>query len=257
MLDIFTELEATLEAELSLRKKQYEYYRNSLLSFDDMGAHPLKKYLEELCPQGVPMVAFKTLEEVALDFGRGKSKHRPRNDERLYGGDIPFIQTGDIRNSGHYLRNYSQTYSEFGLAQSKLWKKGTLCITIAANISETAILDFDACFPDSVIGFVANPRETSEPYVEYLLSAFKTKVQEKSYGSAQENINLSLFHSLKFPFPPLEIQQMIVDILDKFDKLVNDLTTGLPAEINARRQQYEYYRNKLLTFKECKNDFNV
>jgi len=103
---------------------------------------------------------------MALDFGRGKSKHRPRNDERLYGGDIPFIQTGDIRNASHIITQYSQTYSEVGLKQSKLWPRGTLCITIAANIAETSILGFDACFPDSVIGFVADPKKTSAGYVE-------------------------------------------------------------------------------------------
>jgi type I restriction enzyme, S subunit len=94
----------------------------------------------------------KNLADIAIEFGRGKSKHRPRNDKKLYGGKYPFVQTGDIRNSDHILTNYSQTYNNTGLAQSKLWKKGTVCITIAANIAETAVLDFDACIPDSVIG---------------------------------------------------------------------------------------------------------
>ena len=122
-------------------------------------------------------MVWKTLGEVALDFGRGKSKHRPRNDVRLYGGSIPFIQTGDIKNAGYIIESYTQTYNNFGLKQSKLWKKGTLCITIAANIAETAVLGFDACFPDSVIGFVANPKETTSDYVEYLLSSLKMKLQ--------------------------------------------------------------------------------
>jgi type I restriction enzyme S subunit len=189
--------------------------------------------------------------EVALEFGRGKSKHRPRNDARLYGGDIPFIQTGDIRNAPHVITEYSQTYSEFGLAQSKLWPKDTLCITIAANIAETTILGFDACFPDSVIGFVADPQKADVRYVEYLLSSFKTRLQSQSKGSAQDNINLATFEKERLPFPPLEEQARIVSILDKFDALVNDLSSGLPAEIKARRQQYEHYRNRLLTFKEA------
>ena len=140
-LDKMTEYVTELTSELTSRKKQYSYYRDKLLSFEDE----------------VYQVEWKTLSEIAKDFGRGKSKHRPRNDVRLYGGDIPFIQTGDIREAGKWIENYSQTYSEFGLQQSKQWEKGTLCITIAANIAETGLLGFDACFPDSIIGFVANP----------------------------------------------------------------------------------------------------
>ncbi|MDO4697931.1 MAG: restriction endonuclease subunit S [Pasteurellaceae bacterium] len=233
ILDKLTELKATLKAELSLREKQYQYYRDYLLTFGDD-------------------VEWKTLKDVALDFGRGKSKHRPRNDVRLYGGDIPFIQTGDIRNSSHLIEDYSQTYSDFGLQQSKLWKKGTLCITIAANIAETGILNFDACFPDSIIGFVADPKQTSEAYVEYLLSSFKTKLQSQSTGSAQENINLATFDNLLLPFPPLESQQKIVAILDKFERLTHSITEGLPKEIELREKQYQYYRDKLLNFNKNK-----
>jgi len=83
-----------------------------------------------------------------------------------------------LENASHVILQYNQTYSEFGLKQSKLWPKGTLCITIAANIAETSILGFDACFPDSIIGFVANPEKTSSSYVEYLLSTIKTKLEE-------------------------------------------------------------------------------
>jgi len=100
----------------------------------------------------------KTLEQVSKIFGRGKSRHRPRNYEKLYGGNYPFIQTGDIRNCNHYITQYTQTYSELGLAQSKLWSAGTICITIAANIAETGVLTFEACFPDSVIGLVVNDK---------------------------------------------------------------------------------------------------
>ena len=84
---------------------------------------------------------------------RGKSTHRPRYAFHLYCGAYPFVQTGDVKAAGKYITNYSQTYSEAGLKQSRLWKKGTLCITIAANIADIAILGFDACFPDSVLGF--------------------------------------------------------------------------------------------------------
>ncbi len=156
----------------------------------------------------------KTLEEISREFGRGKSKHRPRNDPKLYGGKYPFIQTGDVRNSTHVIETYSQTYSELGLAQSKLWPTGTLCITIAANIAETGILGFDACFPDSVIGVVVDEKQTSTKFLEYLLQSFKTRLQALGKGSAQANINLGTFENQRFPFPPLSDQPAITARLD-------------------------------------------
>lgn len=160
----------------------------------------------------------KTLEEIATIFGRGKSKHRPRNEPKLYGGKYPFIQTGDIRNANHFITEYSQTYSEVGLAQSKLWPKGTLCITIAANIAETAILGFDACFPDSVIGVVANPKEAEVGFIEYLLQSFKARIQALGKGSAQANINIGTFEHERFPFPPVAEQKHIVAKLDSLSE---------------------------------------
>lgn len=156
----------------------------------------------------------KTLREISLEFGRGKSKNRPRNDPRLYGGKYPFVQTGDIRNSNHYITEYTQTYNEVGLAQSKLWKKGTICITIAANIAETGILGFDACFPDSVIGLVVNPEIADVDFTEYMLRYFKRRLQEKSKGSAQDNLNMEKIESEYFPVPPLAEQRAIVKRLD-------------------------------------------
>ena len=99
------------------------------------------------------------------EISRGRSRHRPRDDKSLYGGEYPFVQTGDVKASEFYLIKYSQTYNEKGLAQSKLWKKGTLCITIAANIAETAILDIDACFPDSIVGFIPFDDEADVRFV--------------------------------------------------------------------------------------------
>jgi type I restriction enzyme S subunit len=156
----------------------------------------------------------KTLTEIAMTFGRGKSKHRPRNELKLYGGNYPFIQTGDIRNTDHFITEYSQTYSEVGLAQSKLWPKGTICITIAANIAETAILGFGACFPDSIIGVVTNPKEADIGFVEYLLQSFKARLQALGKGSAQANINMGTFENERFPFPSVTEQKQIVAKLD-------------------------------------------
>ncbi len=180
----------------------------------------------------------KTLKEISIAFGRGKSKNRPRGDPKLYGGKYPFIQTGDIRNSNHYITEYSQTYNETGLAQSKLWPKGTICITIAANIAETGILDFDGCFPDSVIGLVVNPKVADTGFVEYLLQSFRTRLQAKGKGSAQDNLNMEKFESEYFPIPPLAEQRAIVARLDA---------------LSAETQKLEgVYRQKLAALEELK-----
>ena len=175
----------------------------------------------------------KTLEEIATTFGRGKSKHRPRNDKKLYGGKYPFIQTGDIRNAEHFITEYSQTYSEAGLAQSKLWPKGTICITIAANIAETGILGFDACFPDSVIGLVTNPAEADINFVEYLLQSFKARIQAMGKGSAQANINMGTFENERFPFPSVAKQRQIVAKLDALSEETRHLESLYQHKIAA------------------------
>ncbi len=176
---------------------------------------------------------YKTLEQISKTFGRGKSKHRPRNDKKLYGGDYPFIQTGDIRNCDHLIIQYSQTYSELGLAQSKLWPAGTICITIAANIAETGILTFDACFPDSVIGLVVNEDLADRYFVEYLLQFFKAKLQALGKGSAQANINMGTFENELFPIPTLSEQQHIVETLDTLSAECKQLEVNYQQKLSS------------------------
>lgn len=153
------------------------------------------------------------------ELNRGKSKHRPRDAKHLYGGPYPFLQTGDIKSADGLVTNYSQTYSEAGLAQSRLWPRGTLAITIAANIAETAILDFDACFPDSVVGFIADKEKTSSRFVEYLFRILKRQIQHEhaGSGSVQDNINLGILNQLEFKVPPLDEQQKILSVLGVLD----------------------------------------
>ena len=93
---------------------------------------------------------------------RGRSQHRPRNDPRLFGGPYPFIQTGDVASANVYIMEHHQTLSEFGMEQSRMFSAGTLCITIAANIGDVAILSYDCCFPDSVVGFSPSSRSISK-----------------------------------------------------------------------------------------------
>ena len=175
----------------------------------------------------------KKLGEMAAEFGRGKSKHRPRNAKFLYGGDYPFVQTGDIRNSNHYITNYTQTYSEEGLKQSKLWSKGTVCITIAAHIAETGILTFDGCFPDSVIGMTPDPQKTLSGYIEYLLQFFRADLQKKGKGTVQDNINLGTFKEQVFPFAPLPEQRRIVAMLDTLAEKTRRLESNYQQKLQA------------------------
>ena len=184
----------------------------------------------------------KTLGEISKDFGRGKSKHRPRNWDKLYGGDYPFIQTGDIRNCNHVITEYTQTYSDIGLAQSKLWPAGTICITIAANIAETGVLTFNACFPDSVIGLVVNDKFADRDYVEYLLQSFKSRLQALGKGSAQDNINLKTFENRLFPFPKVSEQQTIVQKLDA----ISAETKKLEAIYHKKLEDLEELKKSIL-----------
>lgn len=174
----------------------------------------------------------KSLRDVSIEFGRGKSRHRPRNDPALYNGNYPFIQTGDIRNADHVIVEYSQTYNHKGLAQSKLWPRGTICITIAANIAETGILGFDACFPDSVIGMVVDPAQTNNKFVEYLLRFFKAVLQAQGKGSAQDNINLATFENRRFPFPPVKVQNELVERLDAMAEQTRRLEASYEARLH-------------------------
>jgi len=165
----------------------------------------------------------KTLEDVAV-IARGKSRHRPRDASFLYGGPYPFIQTGDIRTAELYITSFTQTYSEEGLKQSRLWDEGTLCITIAANIAETAILKIKACFPDSVIGLLPKEGESDTLFIKYLFDKFKIEIQSLSQGLAQANLNLEKLSSLKFSIPSLPEQQKIASFLSAVDQKIQQLT---------------------------------
>jgi len=176
------------------------------------------------------------LSEVGI-LKRGKSKYRPRYAFHLYGGVYPFIQTGDVKAAQKYITKYSQTYSEAGLQQSKLWNKGTLCITIAANIAEIGILGFDSCFPDSILGFIADEKNSTQDYVFYLLAYAKRELLTFADGSVQDNINLGTFEKIKFLFPPLLEQHSIAGVLSPLDDKI-DFLTRQNATLDALAQTY-------------------
>lgn len=167
--------------------------------------------------------SYKKLDELG-SVGRGRSRHRPRNDPSLYGGKYPFVQTGDVKSAEFYIRNFSQTYNEKGLSQSKLWNPDTLCITIAANIAETAILDIPACFPDSIVGFVADPEKADVRFVKYYIDTIKLNMQNISKGTTQDNLSLDKLLTFDILTPPLPTQHKIAAILSAYDDLIENNT---------------------------------
>ncbi|MGQ7393548.1 restriction endonuclease subunit S [Streptococcus suis] len=183
----------------------------------------------------------KSLSELGR-FSRGKSKHRPRNDKKLFtNGTYPLIQTGDIKNANLYVTKNSDYYNEFGLSQSKLWEQGTLCITIAANIAETAILSYPMCFPDSVVGFNAHKNESSELFVYYVFELIKKEIQKTSSGSIQDNINIDYLTKLKLKVPNKDYQDRIVNLLSTIDKKIL-INNQINEELEAMAKSlYDYW----------------
>lgn len=148
---------------------------------------------------------------------RGKFTHRPRNDPALYDGPYPFVQTGDITAAQKYIRSYSQTLNELGLSVSRMFPKGTLVMSIAANIGDVAILDFEACFPDSMVGFIPD-QKTDLDYLYYLLRAMKEIMLRSAVITTQLNINYVRIGTNYAPFPPKKEQEEIAEYLDAKEK---------------------------------------
>lgn len=185
--------------------------------------------------------ADKTLSELG-DFQRGKSRHRPRNDPALFSGGMhPLIQTGEIKDANLYITTHSSTYNDFGLAQSKLWPKDTLCITIAANIAETALLSYPMCFPDSVVGFNAYAENSSELFMHYVFTYIRRSIQNSATGSIQDNINIDFLTGLKFKIPPKSYQDKIASILSNIDAKI-ECNQRINAQLEAMiKSLYDYW----------------
>ena len=182
----------------------------------------------------------KKLGEVG-ELARGVSKHRPRNAPELLGGNIPLIQTGDVANSGMYITCYNSTYSELGLSQSRLWPKGTLCITIAATIGKCSILTFDSCFPDSVVGYIVDTKWVNNEYIYYIFNRMQAILEENAPAVAQKNINLQVLNSLLLPIPPLPLQQSFaqkIEAIEQQKALIKQSIAEVETLFNARMQEY-------------------
>ena len=172
---------------------------------------------------------------------RGKFTHRPRNDPSLYDGPYPFIQTGDVAGASKLIMRYRQTLNEQGLAVSTMFPRGTLVMTIAANIGDVAILSFDACFPDSVVGFVPS-KNVCRDHLYYLFQAMKCEFLREAPVNTQGNLNIDRIGSRKVAIPPLHEQVAIVENLDKATEVID-------AAIARARRQIELvqeYRTRLI-----------
>lgn len=232
---LFSELDNGI-AQLKTAQQQLDTYRQSVLKWAFEGKLTNKNVKDGELPKGWEWVKLGDVAEV----NRGKSKHRPRNDKKLFGGNYPFIQTGDVKaaNGGQVIR-YSQSYSEFGLQQSKLWPKGTLCLTIAANIADTAFLGIDACFPDSIVGIVPIENKLNLKYTNYLIQKLKVEIDSNASATAQKNINKNFLDNLVIPYCTTSEQQQIVQEIESrlsvADKLQETITTSL-AQAESLRQ---------------------
>lgn len=193
---------------------------------------------------GDPVSNTKHYEEVYLnDLGilaRGVSKHRPRNAPELLGGKYPLIQTGEVANSNLYIATYENTYSELGLRQSKMWDAGTLCITIAANIAKTAILTFDACFPDSIVGFMAN-ENTNNIYIHFWFSFFQEILESQAPESAQKNINMKILSNLKIILPPINEQNQFSEFVKQTEKTKTIINQSLEKLETLKKMLMQEY----------------
>lgn len=199
-----------VETLIQQRKKSIDLLEDFLRStFLDMFGDPVKN------EKKWEMVKLSQLG--SLD--RGVSKNRPRNAPELLGGIYPLIQTGEVSNSGLFIKKYKNTYSELGLKQSKLWDEGTMLITIAANIAQTSILTFKACFPDSIVGFNSNKKESNVIYVHFLFSFFQKILEYNAPSSAQKNINLGILRELKVPKPSIKLQNKFASIVEKAENV--------------------------------------
>lgn len=230
ILDKFGELETELEAELEARKSQYEFWRGKLLNNN---ASKIVK-LGEVC---------------LVSSGGTPSK---KKTEYWENGDIKWLGSSVCCNK-KTVEEVTDKITEVGLKNSSakiLTPKTTLIAMVGATIGKVAFLEFEACTNQNVASLI--PKDTSFLNSDYLFYACRNLYSQfVEYSKGKFSIaSLGYIKNLEIKVPSLQEQERIVNILDKFDKLVNDISEGLPAEIEARRKQYEYYRNKLLSFEE-------
>lgn len=228
ILDSFSSLEAELEAELEARRKQYAYYRNELLTFE--------------------RVVTVCIQDICIRIRSGGTPSSKRHD--YYDGNVPWLRTQDI--DFNVINQTSATISDEGLRNSAAQWIPANCVIVAmygATAAKVAVNSIPLTTNQACCNLQIDETKADVRYVFHWLSNEYEHLKALGEGS-QSNINAKKVKSYPISLPPLEEQRRIVSILDRFDKLTNDLSSGLPAEIEARRKQYEYYRDRLLSFDE-------
>mgnify|MGYP000971412938 CR=1 FL=1 len=238
ILDNFAELTAELTAELSNRKKQYEYYRDLLLNFDENEQRERER------------VEWFTLADVCMKISSGGTPNRSRSD--YYGGSIPWVRTQEVDFCN--IEDVEMSITDEGLKNSSAKWIPENCVIVAmygATAGKSAINKIPVTTNQACCNLQVNEEIAMYKYVYYWVCREYENLKALGQGS-QNNINAGVIKSYKIPIPSLEHQKYIVDMLDRFNVLTNDISEGLPAEIEAREKQYAYYRDKLLSFKEQK-----
>ena len=241
ILDKFTSLEAELQtklqAELEARKKQYEYYRNQLLDFT-----------------GREDVEFKKLGEV-ISVARGASPRPIKNYITTNKDGINWIKIGDVKPNEKYITNTEEKITQEGASKSRLLKKGSFILSNSMSFGRPYILAIDGCIHDGWISMTNYEKFYNVHFLYHLLKSDSIQMywRMKASSGTVSNLNADIVRATPIPIPSLTEQQRIVTILDKFEALINGQTASLAAEIKARHQQYEYYRDRLLTFSRKEN----
>ena len=238
ILDKFTQLEAELEAELDCRKRQYEFYRDQLLSFDKITP-----------PERNNVVWMPITEVFEMRNGYTPSKNKP---EYWEGGKIPWFRMEDIRQNGRILSDSIQHITMDGVKKGNLFKANSFILATTATIGEHALVIADSLANQRFTNLSVRKSLKDRIIIKFLFHYMfiiddwcKNNVNISGFAS----VDMNKFKKLEIPIPPIEEQNRIVAILDRFESLTTSLQHGLPAEIAARRQQYECYRDKLLDFK--------
>ena len=235
ILDKFTLLTAELTAELTARRKQYEYYRNLLVSFNNF----------------IQKRKFGNIASIQ----RGAS---PRPISQFITNDmdgVNWIKIGDVDKESKYITKSKEKITIDGSKKSRKVKKGDFILSNSMSFGRPYILAIDGCIHDGWLSISDFEDVFISDFLYYLLNSndIQNEFRKKaSFGGAVQNLNADIVKGIELNIPSKDEQQKIINILDKFDKLCNDITNGLPAEIDRRQKQYEYYRDKLLTFKEKK-----
>ena len=238
-----------LPAEIEARKKQYEYYRDTLLSFDDKACSQIVKVERERELTRIKAIKWLSIQDL-FDLRNGYTPSKSKS-EYWTNGTIPWFRMEDIRENGHILNDSIQHITPIAV-KGKLFPANSIILATSATIGEHALITVDSLANQRFTYLTAKNEYSNQLNMKYVFYYFfkidewcKNNLNVSSFAS----VDMDKFKKLKFPIPPLKEQERIVSILDRFDKLCNDISEGLPAEIEARQKQYEYYRDKLLTFK--------